>query len=136
MAPKSPRQAIRNLIRCQFVAFLALWLALVAPMVCNYHGLLFLLPGVENNSVHSHGAAHGGETHSPQRGHDTGSRVGIEGGALVLALPVDLSFWPAPQNHPLSLESIQMPRQPDPSPLEQPPRALICSQSSVSLGSS
>ncbi len=122
--PKSLRRAIRDLIHCQFVAFLALWLAVVAPMVCNYHGLLFLLPGVENNSVHSHGAAHGGETHSPQPGHDTGSRAGIEGGALVLALPVELSFWPAPRTHPLPLESIQMPRQPDPSPLEQPPRAL------------
>lgn len=124
MPPQSLRRAIRDLILCQFVAFLALWLAVVAPMVCNYHGLLFRLPGAADDPAHRHSTTLGGETHSPQPGHDTGSRAGIEGGALVLALPVELSFWPAPRTHPLPLESISMPRQPDPSPPEQPPRAL------------
>ena len=143
-----PRTAVQLLYR-SFMLMTALWLAVFAPAMCQYHGLLLhfgsaahnshlpdaafadrlcgdVTPYPDHQSAHDEVAGRPPAGNSPYGlyGHTTTSSSTTIMSLLVVARPTGLSLRQAPAANSITPPDMRLPQLPGVAPLLRPPRLL------------
>jgi hypothetical protein len=114
-------RATLDIARCHLIGVLILWLALFAPVTCQYHGLMIHFGGETNQSDHANHADSSGPE-SRLQSHEMASQATVVMSLFVAVTPDDLLLLA-----PATARQVQPhdPRQPAQLALpvpDQPPR--------------
>jgi hypothetical protein len=111
------RRLAHDIVRCHLTFLLIVWLALFAPIVCQYHGVMLHFGG--DNAHHDH-------VEQPQPGlkaHEMASGVTMLMSLFVAAMPDGGLLLELVPTSAVSVHDTPLPVQPSLPPPDQPPRS-------------
>ena len=111
-------QAAQDTVRCHLIVLLILWLALFAPIVCQYHGVMLHFGG---DNAHTH-LDHADQPPPDSRFHEMASSVTMLMGLFVAAMPDGVMLPVSVPSSSVHIRDILLPAQPELPVPHQPPR--------------
>ena len=121
---------LREIIRCQMVAFVVFWLAVFAPVTCQYHGLMVdwlgpefpAMPGSMPMVESSPDITSAGSSADAFRNHQRTPDVTLTMSLFTVVLPRHIVFTPAMKGSELPLTDSVDAQEQTWQPLDPPPR--------------